>query len=138
MLDTGVNSIALSANMPDNPCRLNSPRLNEGKISKNQQKDNRMTFKHALVISLAIIASACSTVTIHPKPIEQIKTRATYQDSKPFFLFGIVGEHHVNIDEICGDSIPLQMQTHQSFFNGFMTAITLGIYSPHIVRVWCK
>lgn len=97
-----------------------------------------MTFKHAIIISLAITVSACSTITMHPKPIDQIKTRATYQDSKPFFLFGLIGEQHVNVSEICGKSDVLQMQTHQSFFNGFLTVITLGIYSPHIVRVWCK
>jgi hypothetical protein len=97
-----------------------------------------MTFKHALVLGLAITTAACSTVTIHPKSNAQITSEPNYQDSKSFYLLGAIGEERVNVTEICGDKEPVQMQSQQTFGNGLATAFTLGIYAPHTVKVWCQ
>jgi hypothetical protein len=97
-----------------------------------------MTFKHALVLGLAITASACSTVTIQPKPENRIVSAPNYQESKPFYLFGTIGENRVNVTEVCGDKGPVQMQSQQTFLDGLATVFTLGIYAPHTVKVWCK
>ncbi len=97
-----------------------------------------MTFKHALILGLAITASACSTVTIHPKSSGMVVSLPDYDESKSFYLGGLIGEHRVNVTEICGEEEPLQMQTQKTFMNGFLGAITLGIYAPHTVKVWCR
>ena len=97
-----------------------------------------MTFKHALVLGLAITASACSTVTIHPKSTATIVSPPNYEESESFYFVGLVGERHVNVTEICGDKEVTQMQSQQTFTNGFIGVITLGIYTPHTVKVWCK
>ena len=97
-----------------------------------------MSFKHALVLGLAITASACSTVTIHPKSAGTLSSQPSYEESKSFYLGGLVGEQRVNVSEICGDKEVTQMQSQQTFINGFLGLITLGIYAPHTVKVWCK
>lgn len=94
-----------------------------------------MSFKHALVLGLAITASACSTVTIQPKAKSTIISDPHYQESKSFYLFGTIGERRVNVAEVCGNKEPLQMQSQQTFLNGVATLFTLGIYSPHTVKV---
>jgi hypothetical protein len=97
-----------------------------------------MSFKHALVLVLAITATACSTVTIHPKSNATITSQPNYEESKSFYLAGLVGERRVNVTEICGEKEVAQMQTQQTFTNGFLGLITLAIYTPHTVKVWCK
>jgi hypothetical protein len=97
-----------------------------------------MTFKHVLVLCLAITATACSTVTIHPKSNPTLVSQPSYEESKSFYIGGLVGERRVNVTEICGEKEVAQMQTQQTFMNGFLGLITLAIYTPHTVKVWCK
>ncbi len=93
--------------------------------------------KRLLACSMALTLCACSTVTIQPQAQQKISSKPTYQESKSFFLFGLVGEHHVDVTQICGGKEPLQMQSQQTFVDGALTILTLGIYTPHTAKVWC-
>ena len=92
----------------------------------------------SLLLSVFLVGiSACSTVTIKPEGQNKLVTKPTYLESKPFYLWGLAGEHRVNVLDICSQSEPLQMQSQQTFSDGLLTFITLGIYAPHTVKVWC-
>jgi hypothetical protein len=94
--------------------------------------------KKKLIVSILLLGlSACSTVTIAPQGERKLVNTPTYEESKPFYLWGLAGEHHVNVLEICNNKEPLQMQSQQTFFDGLLNFITLGIYSPHTAKVWC-
>ena len=97
-----------------------------------------MTLKHAFVLGVAITASACSTVTIHPKEINPISSPPSYEETKSFYFWGLAGERRVNVTEACNGKEVTQMQSQQTFSNGLLGAITLGIYTPHSVKVWCN
>jgi len=90
-----------------------------------------------LVAGLVVLLGACSTVTIHPKSSAKLIAQPTLQESKPFFLWGLVGEQRVNVAQVCGDSSVKQMQSQQTFADGLLAVLTFGIYSPHTVKVWC-
>ncbi|PWU12881.1 MAG: Bor family protein [Bdellovibrio sp.] len=93
------------------------------------------------IISLGVSAlmfAACSTVTISPPgKTTVVSTEPTYKDSKPFFLLGIVGEETVDVQKICSGP-PIQMQTQNTFLDSFLAIITIGIYTPKTVKVWCQ
>ena len=89
-----------------------------------------------IFISLLIVG--CSTVTINPKVSDKLETEPTYEERKTFFFWGLVGEHRVDVQSICSGKKPVQMQSQQTFTDGFLGIITLGIYSPHSVKVWCS
>ena len=91
-----------------------------------------------LVGALMLALSACSTVTINPDGRAKVVSEPSYQDSKAFFLFGLVGEHHVDVLRICNGKEPVQMQSQQTITDGLLGVITLGIYSPHSTKVWCN
>ncbi|MCH2042233.1 MAG: Bor family protein [Saccharospirillaceae bacterium] len=92
-----------------------------------------------LIAASAIVALAgCSTVTIHPKSAAKLSSNPTFEESQTFYLWGLVGENRINVSEICGSKGPLQMQTQQTFVDGLLGGITLGIYAPHTAKVWCK
>lgn len=81
--------------------------------------------------------SACSSVTITPEGHEKLVNKPTYEESKPFYLWGTVGEHHVDVMKICNGKEPLQMQSQETFTDGLVTFFTIGIYAPHTAKVWC-
>ena len=88
----------------------------------------------AIVLSL----SACSAVTIQPRATAKITSQANYEDSRPFYLWGLVGEQRVDVKQICSNTPVIQMQSQQTISDGALSLITLGIYSPHTIKVWCQ
>lgn len=97
--------------------------------------------KHITLYALAsfmLMLSACSTVTIHPKPIDKVTREANYSQTHHFFFWGLMGETHVDVKSICGDNNVTQMQSQASFVNGLISFASLGIYTPHSAKVWCQ
>ena len=82
---------------------------------------------------------SCGTVTISPEGRDLVRSsRADYSEWKNFWFWGLAGEYWVNTSKICGNRSVEQMQVQDSFGSAFVSALTLGIYSPHVAKVWCK
>ena len=92
--------------------------------------------KNILLIA-AITLSGCSTVTIQPDAKPKLSSNPTYEETKDFYFWGLSGEHTVDVKRVCGDKKVLQMQSQMTVENGLYGALTLGIYAPHSVKVWC-
>ncbi|MBN2694138.1 Bor family protein [bacterium] len=90
-----------------------------------------------LMLIFMMFVSACKTVTITEGDLEEITTDPTYESSESFFIFGIIGESHVYVNQQCPKGV-FQVQTRMSFVDGLLGLITVGIYSPKTVRLWCK
>jgi hypothetical protein len=94
--------------------------------------------KSSLILSVLLVGiTACSTVTIKPEGQNKLVNKPTYLDSKPFYLWGLSGEHRVDVLKVCNKNEPLQMQSQQTFSDGLLSLITLGIYAPHTMKIWC-
>ena len=59
-----------------------------------------------------------------------------YDHWENFWLGGLVGHHRYDIDEIC-PSGNATIHNEQSFLNGLVSALTVGIYVPTTVTVRC-
>lgn len=94
--------------------------------------------KPLIIGAVALSLSACSAVTIQPQQAAKITSKASYEDSRPFFLWGLVGEQRVDVKQICSNTPVIQMQSQQTFSDGALSLITLGIYAPHTIKVWCQ
>jgi hypothetical protein len=94
--------------------------------------------KTLVALATVVILSSCSKITIQPESGVAVRDTPSYQDSRNFFFWGLAGEERVNVSEICKDKAVAQMQSQATFENGFFTVITLGIYAPHSVLVWCE
>lgn len=89
------------------------------------------------ILSLSMILGGCSTVTIQPQQIAKVTLAPTYQQTEHFFFWGLAGEKNVDVKTICAGKPVKQMQTQQTFLNGLAAIVTLGVYAPHSVKVWC-
>ncbi|HET7867248.1 MAG TPA: Bor family protein [Burkholderiaceae bacterium] len=112
--------------------------LSQGVFLSIDKQGAVVRFGSIWVSVLLLAVSACSTVTVNPDGRAKLVSEPSYQDSKSFFLWGLIGEHHVDVLRICNGKEPAQMQSQQTFLDGFLTGITLGIYAPHSTKVWCS
>ncbi|MEZ7277130.1 MULTISPECIES: Bor family protein [Pseudoalteromonas] len=94
--------------------------------------------KQLVCVLLTLSLVACSSVTIVPNKADKLTRNADYQDSRPFYLWGLVGEQRVDVKAVCQDKKVMQMQSLQTFTDGALGLVTLGIYAPHTVKVWCE
>lgn len=94
--------------------------------------------KKFILISMSVLFfMGCSTVTISPQGKAKLATNPTYESSKSFFLGGLVGEEDFDITKPCNSKMPIQVQTQTTFVDSLLTLVTIGIYAPRTVRVWC-
>lgn len=112
-------------------------------LRKNSQADqalNPLTGEKMRTILIALtflLATACQTVTMTQRGTAKMSTTPTYNERLPFFLFGLIGEHTIDARAVCGGKDIKQMQTKFYFLDGFLEVITIGIYAPRVVHIWC-
>lgn len=93
----------------------------------------------ALILTYCLLTlTGCAAITITESGGSDFQYRPHFEESKPFFLWGIVGEHHINTQEICGARPVVQMQSKFSSWDVLYSVITLGIYLPRTAKVWCE
>jgi len=86
---------------------------------------------------LFVLSSGCSTVTISQKGTNKIATEPNYEESYPFFFWGLLGESVINVKEVCAGKEPRQMQTQYTALDCLLMVVTIGIYSPRSAKIWC-
>ena len=91
-----------------------------------------------ICLGLTIIATGCYNVTIRPDGGFKMASHPTFEQRQDFYLWGLVGESHIDTSKICTKSSPSQMQSEMTFVDGLLAVVTLGIYSPETAKVWCK
>ena len=91
-----------------------------------------------MVLIVAIMMSVgCATVTLTEQGTRKISSSPTYQKRQQFFFWGLAGEHSIDVKEVCGGRDAKQMQTQNTFVDGLLRVITLGIYAPRTAKIWC-
>lgn len=85
-----------------------------------------------------IILTSCSTVTIRPEGGRKDTRPSAVEERQEFWLWGLVGEAHVDVRKACGDKAVDQMQAVYSGTDVLLNIVTLGIYAPRSTRIWCK
>lgn len=97
----------------------------------------RLLFK-ALTPLLLMTLTSCAAVTITQSGESDFQHRPQYEESKHFFFWGLIGEHHINVKEICLDKPVKQMQSKFSAWDVLWGGLSLGLYLPRTATVWCQ
>ncbi len=90
-----------------------------------------------LALPILVLFLGCSTVTVTPEGSRKRSDAPTHEERLNYFLWGLVGEPTVDVRAMCQDRAPVEMQAQSTFVDSLLTLITLGIYAPRSVRVWC-
>ncbi len=87
----------------------------------------------------AFTASSCSTVAYVRNPKTRTYSDPVYSSSKEFFFWGLSGpQHDIYVDRICLGKEVDQIATTYTPSDVLLNLITVGIYSPRTVQVWCQ
>ena len=90
-----------------------------------------------LATALALLITGCAqqTFTVQNKPAAVNGETITHH----FFVSGIGQKKTVDAAKICGgaENVVKKTETQQTFVNGLLGFITLGIYTPLEARVYC-
>ena len=98
-------------------------------------------FKKAItlgVLAASLVSFAgCYSVTARPNGGFKVASAPNYERRQDFYLWGLVGEAHINTKAVCGGE-PSQIQSQRTAVDTLLTVVTLGIYSPESARIWCR
>ena len=93
--------------------------------------------KMLLATALALLITGCAqqTFTVQNKPAAVApKETITHH----FFVSGIGQKKTVDAAKICGGAENVKTETQQTFVNGLLPVLLLGIYTPLEARVYCS
>jgi hypothetical protein len=92
----------------------------------------------ACCLGLLVITTGCYSVTIRPDGGFKVATQPSFEQRQDFYLWGLVGESHIDTQKVCSSKTPTQMQSQVTVVDALLGLVTLGIYSPETAKVWCK
>ena len=80
----------------------------------SKKYNNHYEIFHRTSHNLIYFFQSCATVTIHPEQSGKLSTEPTFEESKNYYFWGLVGEHRFNVKGICGDKKVVQIQYQQT------------------------
>ena len=85
-------------------------------------------------LAALVLATGCYTVRFQTN---LPPGGAKYEEKGNFFLWGLVGEKEVDLKKLCPAG-PARWQNQQTFVDGLIGTVTLGIYIPRTINVECS
>lgn len=62
----------------------------------------------------------------------------SYVDHVDGYAFGLIGAGRFNLGQICMDQTPVAIRQGLTAPDVLFTLVSLGIYSPTTIKVWCE
>ena len=81
---------------------------------------------------------SCARITVKREHVPTIEREPDYVQRKSYYLFGIIGQRHVNTRIACKGRNIEQVRAEHTPGDVMMTMITLGLYVPKTAKVWCE
>jgi hypothetical protein len=85
------------------------------------------------MLAAAFLATGCYTTRFQTN---LAPGGAKYEEKGNFFLWGLVGEKEVDLKKLCPAGAA-RWQNQQTFVDGLLGFVTLGIYIPRTIDVEC-
>lgn len=92
-----------------------------------------MTIRRMLAAAALLGLTGCYTISYQTKAAGNGQYR---EDRGDFFLWGLVGDKTIDMKAICPQGVS-RWKSQQTFVDGLLGFITLGIYIPRHVTVEC-
>jgi hypothetical protein len=103
----------------------------------NQSSEFITTILRNCLMLLLLLQLGCSTVTLRDKGSDKLETEPTWTQNVNYYWWGLSGEIRADGRQICNGLPPRQIQATHTFSDGFLFLITLGIYAPRTLKIWC-
>jgi hypothetical protein len=93
-----------------------------------------MTIRHLACALAALLLAGCYTVSYRT----DLAGNEQYREERgDFFLFGLIGDKTVDLKALCPQGVS-RWKSQQTFVDGLLGLLTIGIYIPRHVTVECS
>ena len=92
-------------------------------------------YRQAFALAVLASASGCYRATFYRDPA--VHKAEAHEQWTNFYIFGLVGSQDFDVHEFCPSGDPAIVMTGGNFATGFVSVITLGVYTPRKVYVTC-
>lgn len=93
--------------------------------------------KKLMIPLVVMILAGCAQQTVIMR--HDIVEKPTLDTRQSFFVHGIGQTKTIDAAQVCGDaSRVVRTEVQQSGMDVFLRVVTLGIYTPHDVRIYCS
>ena len=91
------------------------------------------------VILVCLFLSSCATQQFNLNEQGKKISLPSYEGKHHFIFWGLGQEKEVNASEACDKGQKVEaVDSHLTFVDGFLSAITYGIYYPRSYRIYCS
>ncbi len=97
--------------------------------------------KLLLCFGLAVTLSACGSdhiIRLNLDPQQYIETEPAYEARSHFFLWGMFQKTDHNLMYVCRSKGIKAIETHWTFYDSLMNGLTMGVYAPESISVYCN
>jgi hypothetical protein len=92
--------------------------------------------KKLAIAAIVLSVTGCAIQRFDVRP--DVQNAASHDDSQTFWVGGISQSENLDAAKVCGGASKVQrVETQQTAGNVGMTMLTIGIYSPRQIRVYC-
>ena len=92
--------------------------------------------KLVMLAAAALALTGCAVQRFDLQPATQ--DAAAYNDAQSFWVYGVGQTEEIDAAKVCGGAKKVQrVETQVTAGNAVLTAVTLGIYAPRQIRVFC-
>jgi hypothetical protein len=94
--------------------------------------------RRAALVFWLVLPLGCASVVYQNGPGGPTTRDSTVETTLHYFIFGAVGRPELDVGALCREKTIDKIQVLSSVPNVIVTVLTLGIYAPRTVRVWCS
>jgi hypothetical protein len=94
-----------------------------------------MNYRYCVPLFGLLLLSSCYKATFYQSP--NALAGARHERWSAFFILGLVGSEQFDVRDFCGQGAVAEVRTGGNFATGLVSALTIGIYTPHKVYVTC-
>jgi Bor protein len=92
--------------------------------------------KKLAIAAIVLSLTGCAIQRFDVRP--DVQNAPTHDNSQTFWVYGIGQSEDIDAAKVCGSADNVQrVETQATAGNIGLTILTLGIYSPRQVRVYC-
>ena len=95
----------------------------------------RRQWVNCCAIAWLAATAGCYKATFYRDP--QVTSGDQHEEWTNFYLFGLVGSESIEVSRYCPPNRVAMVRTGANVGTGFVSVVTLGIYTPHKVYVTC-
>jgi len=88
-------------------------------------------------IACSLLLTGCMSTTVIFNSKWDSRIKPSYVDYFDNYFLGFSGTANVNLAQVCMDQKPYAVRRLKTIEDGILTLITIGIYSPSTIKVWC-